>query len=167
MLIDCGQSERDFMLLSHLQKQLILCALDSVSADSKTGGVVVYSTCSVTVEENEAVVDYALRKRPHAKLVETGLEFGRPGFTRYRGKVFDASVGLARRFYPHVHNMDGFFVAKFKVGKRGKVRERVGEEGQGKGQGQGQVEGQVDGEGSGFDSEEDKPYLEGEFVCCS
>ena len=33
----CVQSDRDFTLLSHLQKQLILCAIDSVSPDSKTG----------------------------------------------------------------------------------------------------------------------------------
>ena len=35
------------------------------------------------VDENEDVVNYALRRRPNVKLVDTGLEFGKEGFTKY------------------------------------------------------------------------------------
>ncbi|WRT67064.1 uncharacterized protein IL334_004030 [Kwoniella shivajii] len=123
--VKVNKTERDFQLLAHLQKQLILCAIDSVNPNSSTGGYVVYSTCSVTVDENESVVDYALRKRPNVKLVETGLEFGVEGFKSFEGKNFHNSVSLTRRFYPHKHNMDGFFVAKFKVEKRKKATKSV------------------------------------------
>ncbi|MCJ1302932.1 rRNA (cytosine-C5-)-methyltransferase nop2 [Hypocenomyce scalaris] len=112
--VKTNKTEKDFMLLPHLQKQLLLAAIDSVDHASKTGGYIVYSTCSVTVEENEQVVQYALSKRPNIKLVETGLTFGVEGFVSYMGKQFDPKMKMTRRYYPHAYNVDGFFVSKFK-----------------------------------------------------
>ena len=112
--VKTNKTEADFLRLPHLQKQLLLAAIDSVDHASKTGGYIVYSTCSVTVEENEQVVQYALNRRPNVKLVSTGLVFGKEGFTSFMGKKFHPSLKETRRYYPHAYNVDGFYVAKFK-----------------------------------------------------
>ena len=49
--VKTNRDEKDFQQLPHIQKQLLLAAIDSVNHASKTGGYVVYSTCSVAVEE--------------------------------------------------------------------------------------------------------------------
>ncbi|CAH8458028.1 unnamed protein product [Schistosoma rodhaini] len=91
-----------------LQKRLLVAAIDSC----KVGGYVVYSTCSILVEENENVVNFALRRRK-VRLEETKL-FGEKGFTAFKGYQFHPHMTRVRRFYPHKHNVDGFFVAKMK-----------------------------------------------------
>ncbi|EXJ76170.1 uncharacterized protein A1O5_00678 [Cladophialophora psammophila CBS 110553] len=123
--VKTSKNERDFLALPHLQKQLLLAAIDSTDHNSKTGGYIVYSTCSVTVEENEGVVQYILRKRPNVKIVDTGLgNFGSEGFTKYMNKKFDDRMKLTRRYFPHRENVDGFFVCKLK--KTGPTPKNVG-----------------------------------------
>lgn len=161
--VKTNRTEKDFIQIPHLQKQLLLSAIDSVDANSATGGVIVYSTCSVMVEENEAVVDYALRKRPNVQLVETNLEIGKPGFTSFRGKKFHSSVKMTRRYYPHTYNVDGFYVAKFKkiapspndTSKAGaKEKEDLARAEQE------ELEPLINDDFASFDNEEDQEYIE-------
>ena len=169
--VKTNKTERDFLLLPHLQKQLLLAAIDSVDHASRTGAYVVYSTCSVTVEENEQVVQYALRKRPNVRLVETGLPFGVEGFVNYMGKAFHRDMKMTRRYYPHKYNVDGFFVSKLRKMGPSLARAGAGVGAQGVGNGKaeegavdvemgGDEDGAEEGAFGGWDEDEDEAYIE-------
>ena len=69
----------------------------------KAGGTLVYSTCSITVEENEKVVQSLLDECSDMRLVEPSPRIGVAGL---RG------MDEAQRLYPYKHASDGFFIAK-------------------------------------------------------
>lgn len=82
---------------------------------TREGGTIVYSTCTFAPEENEAVLDFALKETP-VRMVDVDLPLeSRPGVTEWKGESYEASVRKARRIYPHHNDTGGFFVAKLEV----------------------------------------------------
>ena len=103
-------SERKILSCANLQKQLILKGFDLL----KEGGSMVYSTCTFAPEENEAVVDYLLKKRPDAKLESISIEGinHSKGLKSFRDLEFDSSIEKCVRIWPHQNDTDGFFLVK-------------------------------------------------------
>jgi len=69
----------------------------------KDEGFLVYSTCSITLEENETLIEKFLKWHPDFSLTETQPRIGLPGL---RGQ------SQSQRLYPHLYQCNGFFVAK-------------------------------------------------------
>lgn len=77
--------------------------LDSSSGYVKSGGKLVYSTCSITVEENEMLIERFLKWHPEFLLTEIKPKIGSPGL---RG------LEKCQRLFPHAHRCNGFFIAQ-------------------------------------------------------
>lgn len=89
----------DILRLSASQLRM----LENSSNHVKGLGALVYSTCSLLLEENELVVERFLRTHPDFRIAPSKLQVGSDGF---RG------LKEAKRFYPHRHHSAGFFVAR-------------------------------------------------------
>jgi 16S rRNA (cytosine967-C5)-methyltransferase len=85
--------------MARLQRRLIANA--AVHVDD--GGALIYSTCSITFEENEAVILDFLDKHTSFVLKEATLRIGEPGLEDLRE---------VQRLYPYLHGCQGFFIAK-------------------------------------------------------
>ncbi len=67
---------------------------------------VVYSTCSITFEENEGNL---LKLLDLFKIEDLNINFGSAGIRKYKGKIFPYAEKVIR-FYPHIHDTAGFFI---------------------------------------------------------
>jgi NOL1/NOP2/sun family putative RNA methylase len=81
---------------------------------TKQGGVVVYSTCTYAPEENELVVQAVLEETDEARLERICLPGLKecPGITEWNGRELKDELSHAARYYPHINDTGGFFVAK-------------------------------------------------------
>jgi len=94
---------------SRLQKKMIDNALQLLG----NNGILVYSTCTLAPEENEEVVDYALKKGDVMieHLGRQNFKY-RKGVTEWNNKIFSKEVEHCARIYPQDNDSEGFFLAK-------------------------------------------------------
>lgn len=85
----------------------------------KKGGLLVYSTCSLEPEENEAVVDWLLHRHKKTELepIEFAGKRSEP-FLEYKGDSYGPSLSKCLRLWPQDNNTSGFFVAKIRKLKK-------------------------------------------------
>lgn len=96
--------------ISAYQRKLLQCAASLL----RPGGILVYSTCTLTLAENEENIVYAVKELSF-NLLEADQRFGSPGIpVRKQGEAkpeIDASK--VRRFWPSgAEDTIGFFFAK-------------------------------------------------------
>ena len=98
--------------LAGTQRQLIDTAFNIL----KENGTLIYSTCSLEPEENEAVIDFLLNKYNNAEIEKIELK----GLKRseatleFENKIYNKKIKNCLRIWPQDNDTEGFFVAKIK-----------------------------------------------------
>lgn len=92
-------SPQSIKKMAEIQFMMINNCADKIRAN----GSIIYSTCSITIEENEEIVEKFLKQHSDFVLSEIEPEIGLPGL---KGLV------ECQRFYPNLHRCNGFFIAK-------------------------------------------------------
>ncbi|MBE6779837.1 MAG: RNA methyltransferase [Ruminococcaceae bacterium] len=100
------------------QSNVEMCAkrqaeiLENAVKALKSGGFIVYATCTFSLEENEMMVDAFLERHPEFELVpvnERVAKYTADGI-KFEGCKCE-NIHLARRFYPHIAKGEGQFMA--------------------------------------------------------
>lgn len=96
------RTQRDIRRLARLEQEIIRQAASYL----RISGILVYSTCTLTEEENESVVEAFLERHKGFVLEDAA------------GYLPDQAKSLVRGSYfmalPHRHNADGFFAARMR-----------------------------------------------------
>jgi len=96
--------------LQERQIQLLTSGLQTL----KIGGQLVYATCSLAPEEDEAVIDALLQTHPNAIQIEDLSDhfgFAAKGLTQFNHRVYHPQLLHALRLWPHLTGISGFFCA--------------------------------------------------------
>jgi len=102
--IKWSKKPKDIRALNNEQERILAVCSKYV----KPGGILVYSTCSIEPEENEKIVEDFLAK--NQDFAYDDLRLGLPQKLHESLKSPYGYITL----YPHIHDTDGFFVARLK-----------------------------------------------------
>ena len=100
--------------------------LDNAKGLVKAGGYLLYSTCTYSPEENEENIKYFLTANPDFALVKVKdelIERTRPAIARYAEGA--ENIEYARRFYPHVSDGEGQFLALMQRSEDADIKQRI------------------------------------------
>ncbi|MBI2628954.1 NOL1/NOP2/sun family putative RNA methylase [Candidatus Pacearchaeota archaeon] len=107
-------SENIIKSLGGIQKSLLTKSLQVL----KINGELVYSTCTHSPEENEAIISHVLETYHESiKLEDIKLPKSfktRQGITEWKNTKFHKDVKKCARIYPQDNDTEGFFIAKLK-----------------------------------------------------
>ncbi len=104
-------TQKEINQLARRQQKLLESALKAL----KTGGQVVYSTCTLTLEENEMVLDAIMNKYSGQIRIEPTiqvLQYPAPAFDQVNEYTFNKEISNAARIWPFSFGTAGFFAAK-------------------------------------------------------
>ena len=107
--------------LTEIQNKLLVSAIKML----KVGGELVYSTCTLTPEENELIINRILEKYPvDVEPVELPIKHHK-GLTKYSKENLDKRLANAIRIFPWEVDSDGFFLIKLKKNRRNNCQRTI------------------------------------------
>lgn len=97
--IKLKKKSEDIQALQQLQRKILTVASEYVKLD----GILVYSTCTISKEENEDNISWFVQNFP----------FELEDINSLLPEQLDGSLGYIQ-LYPHIHDTDGFFIARMR-----------------------------------------------------
>ena len=98
----------DLETCSNRQKKMIISGFNVL----KPNVLLIYCTCSFAPEENEMIIQHLISNHKDAQIEP--LRYGMNGLTKFSKYQFDEKMVYTKRFYPHIHATNGFFIAKIR-----------------------------------------------------